>query len=67
MVQLGDMVTFVRIVDELAIRIGALQDSSYQAKPLTTIRTVIYASFEYLSKMGPLSNLTDLADHTFLY
>ena len=52
---------------ELAIRIGELQDSSYQAKPLTTIRNVICASPEYLSKMGVPANLTDLADHNFLH
>lgn len=52
---------------ELAIRIGELQDSSYQAKPLTTIRNVICASPEYLSRMGVPANLTDLADHKFLH
>lgn len=67
MVQLGDMLIFVRIVDELAISIAELQDSSYQARPLATIRTVICASPECLSKMGTLTNLTDLADHTFLH
>lgn len=52
---------------ELAIRIGELPDSSYQAKPLTTIRTVICASPDYLSKMGTPKNLESLEGHTFLH
>ena len=52
---------------ELAIRIGELQDSSYQAKSLATIHNVICASPEYLRKIGTPENLTDLADHTFLH
>lgn len=52
---------------ELAIRIGELQDSSYQAKSLTTIRTVICASPEYLRRMGTPNNLAELQGHDFLH
>lgn len=52
---------------ELAIRIGELQDSSYQAKRLTPIRTVICASPEYLSRMGTPKDLQSLENHTFLH
>ena len=52
---------------ELAIRISELQDSSYQAKSLTTIRTVICASPEYLRRMGTPNNLAELQGHDFLH
>lgn len=52
---------------ELAIRIGELQDSSYQAKSLTTIRTVICASPEYFRRMGTPDNLVELQGHDFLH
>lgn len=51
---------------ELAIRIGELQDSSYQAKRLTPIRNVLCASPEYLSKMGTPKKPEDLKQHAFL-
>lgn len=51
---------------ELAIRIGELQDSSYQAKRLTAIRNVLCASPEYLSKMGTPKKPEDLKQHAFL-
>lgn len=51
---------------ELAIRIGELQDSSYQAKRLAVIRFVLCASPEYLSKMGTPKTVEDLANHKFL-
>lgn len=52
---------------ELAIRIGELQNSSYQAKQLTRIRFVICASPEYLNKRSTPMHIQDLADHTFLH
>lgn len=52
---------------ELAIRISELRDSSYQAKSLTTIRTVICASPEYLRRMGTPNNLAELQGHDFLH
>lgn len=51
---------------ELAIRIGELQDSSYQAKRLTTIHHALCASPEYLKKMGIPKTPEDLKQHTFL-
>lgn len=51
---------------ELAIRIGELQDSSYQAKRLVVIRFVLCASPEYLIKMGTPKLLNDLEGHDFL-
>ena len=51
---------------ELAIRIGELRDSSYQAKQLALIRCVICASPDYLAKTGTPETPEDLADHDFL-
>jgi DNA-binding transcriptional LysR family regulator len=51
---------------ELAIRIGELQDSSFQAKRLTLIRHVLCASPEYLSKMGTPQEPGELEGHAFL-
>lgn len=51
---------------ELAIRIGELQDSSYQAKQLALIRCVICASPDYLAKMGTPETLDDLDNHALL-
>ena len=51
---------------ELAIRIRALQDSSYQAKRLALIRYVLCASPEYLDNMGVPKTVEDLATHEFL-
>lgn len=51
---------------ELAIRIGNLQDSSYQAQRLTIIRSVICASPDYLSQNGMPNTLEDLTAHHFL-
>lgn len=51
---------------ELAIRIGELRDSSYQAKKLALIRCVICASPDYLARMGTPETLEDLEDHELL-
>ncbi|MBH0064162.1 LysR family transcriptional regulator [Psychrobacter sp. SZ93C1] len=51
---------------ELAIRIGEMQDSSYQAKRLSLIRHTLCASPEYLDKMGTPKTVEDLVDHEFL-
>ena len=51
---------------ELAIRIGELQDSSYQAKKLALIRCVICASPDYLARMGMPETLDDLDNHALL-
>ena len=51
---------------ELAIRIGEMQDSSYQAKRISLIRHTLCASPEYLDKMGTPKTVEDLANHEFL-
>jgi len=51
---------------ELAIRIGELRDSSYQAKQLTLIRCVICASPDYLARMGTPESIENLGAHEFL-
>lgn len=51
---------------ELAIRIGELQDSSYQARRLAPIRFVLCASPGYLSKMGTPETPAELEWHDFL-
>lgn len=51
---------------ELAIRIGELEDSSYQAKRLALIRFVLCASPEYLNKMGAPATVADLKKYNFL-
>jgi len=51
---------------ELAIRIGEMQDSSYQARRLSLIRHTLCASPEYLERMGTPKTVEDLVDHEFL-
>jgi DNA-binding transcriptional LysR family regulator len=51
---------------ELAIRIGDLKDSSFQARRITAVRHVICASPEYLQQMGEPGELADLGGHRFL-
>lgn len=51
---------------ELAIRIGDLRDSSYQAKRLTTIRFVMCASPEYLANNGVPTTVQELKAHKFV-
>jgi len=51
---------------ELAIRIGELQDSSYQARRLAAISHVLCASPDYLKRMGQPKNLDNIDRHAFL-
>jgi DNA-binding transcriptional LysR family regulator len=51
---------------ELAIRIGELEDSSFQAKRITPIKHVLCASPDYLNKFGTPEKPSDLSKHTFL-
>lgn len=51
---------------ELAIRIGELQDSSYQARHLASISHVLCASPEYLNEMGNPNDLDNIALQVFL-
>lgn len=59
----------VAIIDEgfdLAIRFGALQDSSLVARKLMDMRIVVVASPEYLRTHGAPTSPQDLADHNCL-
>lgn len=59
----------VDLVDEgfdMAIRIGALSDSSLIARKLAPIRTVLCASPAYLASNPPISHPRDLRDHSCL-
>lgn len=51
---------------ELAIRIGELTDSSFQAKRLTQIRHALCASPSYLAQHGTPTNLNELEQHHIL-
>lgn len=51
---------------EMAIRIGELKDSSYQAKRLTVIRRVLCASPEYIEQAGMPDTIESLKRHSFL-
>lgn len=51
---------------EMAIRIGELKDSSYQAKRLTVIRRVLCASPDYIARAGMPQTIADLKQHAFL-
>ncbi|WP_296403412.1 LysR family transcriptional regulator [Psychrobacter sp.] len=51
---------------EMAIRIGELKDSSYQAKRLTVIRRILCASPEYLKQAGTPDSIEALKHHSFL-
>jgi DNA-binding transcriptional LysR family regulator len=51
---------------ELAIRIGELEDSSFQAKRITPVRHVLCASPDYLQEMGEPEELVDLDNHRLL-
>ncbi len=51
---------------DIAIRIGALRDSTLHARPLCTSRLRILASPAYLAAHGKPKNLASLAQHTLL-
>ena len=51
---------------DVAIRIGALRDSSLHARPLGTSRLRVLASPEYLAAHGPPKNVAALAGHALL-
>ncbi len=52
---------------DLAIRIGELKDSSYQARKLAPITTCMAASPKYLKKRGRPKTIEDLSSHCFLH
>ncbi|RYF22978.1 MAG: LysR family transcriptional regulator [Comamonadaceae bacterium] len=51
---------------DVAIRIGALRDSSLNARPLATSRLRVLASPAYLAAHGRPRRVQDLAEHTLL-
>ena len=60
---------FVDLVDEgydLAVRIGALEDSSLIARKLAPVRRVICASPDYIARKGMPHNISDLKKHDCL-
>jgi DNA-binding transcriptional LysR family regulator len=59
----------VNMMDEgidVAIRIGPLQDSSYQATRVGQVRRVVCASPDYLKRHGAPATPADLAQHTVI-
>jgi DNA-binding transcriptional LysR family regulator len=59
----------VNLVDEgldLAIRIGALEDSALVVRKLASSRRVLSAAPAYLKERGPLRAPDDLANHNCL-
>jgi DNA-binding transcriptional LysR family regulator len=61
---------FVEIVAEgfdLAIRIGALADSSLRARKLAETRMVVAAAPAYLAEAGTPTTIDDLTDHRLLH
>lgn len=61
---------FVELVAEgfdLAIRVGALPDSSLKAKKLTETRMALIASPAYLHRMGRPESIDALAEHDLLH
>jgi DNA-binding transcriptional LysR family regulator len=49
---------------DVAIRIGELPDSSRRARRIGTVRRIVCASPDYLSRQGEPRTLADLAEHT---
>jgi LysR family transcriptional regulator for bpeEF and oprC len=66
--QLGDsMVNLVEDGIDLAIRLGALEDSSLRAVKIGTWKRAVYASPGYLKQHGKPKDVQDLARHKMLY
>ena len=51
---------------DVAVRIGALNDSSVLARKVGTIRRVLVASLTYLAKAGMPATPSDLTEHTLI-
>jgi DNA-binding transcriptional LysR family regulator len=51
---------------DLAVRIGALEDSSYVARPVGLVRRVVVASPKYLARNGRPRAPADLARHSVI-
>lgn len=51
---------------DLVIRVGALEDSSFIAVPLSSIRLVVCASQTYLQRHGAPRTAADLSNHPFI-
>lgn len=60
---------YIDIVDDgfdIAIRIGALEDSSYIARKLSEMHLIVCATPAYLEKCGPINTPEDLNHHSLL-
>src|SRR5690606_38081 len=60
---------FIDLLEErtdVAIRIGALTDSTLHARPLCSSRLRVLASPDYLNRRGTPHTVADLADHSLL-
>ena len=61
---------FVELISEgfdLAIRVGALEDSSLKARKLGEAASMLVASPAYLKQRGEPKSVADLADHALLH
>ncbi|MEO1331453.1 MAG: LysR family transcriptional regulator [Pseudomonadota bacterium] len=61
---------FVELIAEgfdLAIRVGALEDSSLKAKKIGEARMALLASPDYLKRVGEPERIEDLNDHALLH
>ncbi|MBP7000560.1 LysR family transcriptional regulator [Amaricoccus sp.] len=61
---------FVEVIAEgfdLAVRIGALEDSSLKARKLAEARRVLVAAPDYVAGMGAPKSLDDLGEHRLLH
>lgn len=62
----GKQIDLVKGGFDLAIRLGALRDSSLKSRKLGEFRRVIVASPQYLSSLGRPITISNLADCTFV-
>lgn len=62
----ADLVDLVAGRLDVAIRMGHLEDSSLRARRITTSRSTLYASPDYLTRRGTPKHPSDLADHDCL-
>jgi DNA-binding transcriptional LysR family regulator len=60
------MVNLVEDGVDLAVRIGALEDSSYVARPVGLVRRVVVAASSYLARHRRPRGLADLARHALI-
>lgn len=61
-----DVVDLVEMRIDVALRFGALGDSSLRSRRLTTARRVLVAAPDYLERRGTPQTMDDLSDHDLL-